>query len=135
MKYLADTDVLIDHLRGKKKLDPTLLEGGVSISIITYGELLYGAEKSANKEKAKRTVLDFIENLSIKIANLSEEIMQKYATIKTGLEKKGQKLDDFDLLIASTAMSGSLVLLTRNIKHFSRIKKLLNKDSLKLDSI
>lgn len=135
MKYLADTDVLIDHLRGKKKLDPTLLEGGVSISIITYGELLYGAEKSANKEKAKRTVLDFIENLSIKIANLSEEIMQKYATIKTGLEKKGQKLDDFDLLIASTAMSGSLVLLTRNIKHFSRIKKLLNKDSLKLDSL
>lgn len=135
MKYLADTDVLIDHLRGKKKLDPTLLEGGVSISIITYGELLYGAEKSANKEKAKRTVLDFIENLSIKIANLSEEIMQKYATIKTGLEKKGQKLDDFDLLIASTAMSGSLVLLTRNIKHFSRIKNLLNKDSLKLDSI
>lgn len=135
MKYLADTDVLIDHLRGKKKLDPTLLEGGVSISIITYGELLYGAEKSANKEKAKRTVLDFIENLSIKIANLSEEIMQKYATIKTGLEKKGQKLDDFDLLIASTAMSGSLVLLTRNIKHFSRIKNLLNKDSLKLDSL
>lgn len=135
MKYLADTDVLIDHLRGKKKLDPTLLEKGISISIITYGELLYGAEKSANKEKAKRTVLDFIENLSIKIANLSEEIMQKYATIKTGLEKKGQKLDDFDLLIASTAMSGSLVLLTRNKKHFSRIKNLLNKDSLKLDSI
>ncbi|VVA44581.1 Ribonuclease VapC10 (fragment) [Candidatus Roizmanbacteria bacterium] len=43
MKYLVDTDVLIDHLRGKKKLDPTLLKDGVGISIITYGELLYGA--------------------------------------------------------------------------------------------
>ena len=124
MKYLADTDVLIDHLRGKKKLDPTLLKDGVSISIITYGELLYGAEKSVNKEKTRQTVLDFIKNLPIAIANLSEEIMQKYATVKAGLEKKGQKLDDFDLLIASTAMSDSLVLLTRNTKHFSRIKDL-----------
>ena len=124
MKYLADTDVLIDHLRGKKKLDPTLLKDGVGISIITYGELLYGAEKSVNKEKTRQTVLNFIKNLSIVIANLSEEIMQKYATVKAGLEKKGQKLDDFDLLIASTAMSDSLVLLTRNIKYFSRIKDL-----------
>ena len=124
MKYLADTNVLINHLRGKKKLDPTLLKDGVGISIITYGELLYGAEKSVNKEKTKQTVLDFIKNLSIAIINLSEEIIQKYATIKAGLEKKGQKLDDFDLLIASTAMSDSLVLLTGNIKHFSRIKDL-----------
>jgi len=124
MKYLVDTDVLIDHLRGKKKLDPTLLKDGVGISIITYGELLYGAEKSINKEKTKQTVLDFIKNLSIAIINLSEEIIQKYATIKAGLEKKGQRLDDFDLLIASTAMSDSLVFLTGNIKHFSRIKEL-----------
>jgi len=85
---------------------------------------LYGAEKSINKEKTKQTVLDFIKNLSIAIINLSEEIIQKYATIKAGLEKKGQRLDDFDLLIASTAMSDSLVFLTGNIKHFSRIKEL-----------
>lgn len=124
MKYLADTDILIDHLRGKKKLDPALLKDEVGISIITYGELLYGAEKSVNKEKTKQTVLDFIKNLPIAIIDLSEEIMQKYATVKAGLEKKGQRLDDFDLLIASTAMSDSLILLTRNIKHFSRIKEL-----------
>ncbi len=74
MKYLVDTDVLIDHLRGKKKLNPTLLKDGIGISIITYGELLYGAEKSVNKEKTKQTVLDFIKNLPIVIVNLSQEI-------------------------------------------------------------
>lgn len=124
MSYLADTDVIIDHLRGKQRLDKTKVLKGVAISIITLGELLYGAYKSVNKEKTLKTIFGFIESLSIKIINLDEKSIDQYAQYKAQLEETGNRLDDFDLLIASTAKINELVLLTRNIKHFLRIKNL-----------
>ena len=124
MKYLLDTDVIIDHLRGKTDLSDSLKSDNLSISIITYGELIFGSEKSEQKEKTKKLVLDFINDLSIKIITLDQKIMEEYGKIKAQLEKKGKGLDDFDLLIASTAKIRLLTLVTRNKKHFGRINKL-----------
>ena len=124
MKYLLDTDVIIDHLRGKTDLSDSLKSDNLSISIITYGELIFGSEKSEQKEKTKKLVLDFINDLSIKIITLDQKIMEEYGKIKAQLEKKGKGLDDFDLLIASTAKIRLLTLVTRNKKHFGRINGL-----------
>lgn len=128
MKYLLDTDAVIDHLRGKKKINDKIISEGASISIISYGELLYGAYKSQDKEKSTSMIKLFISDLSIKITNLSEEIMREYAEIKAKLELAGKKLDEFDLLNGATAKIHSFTLITRNIKHFKRINglKLVN---------
>lgn len=121
MKYLLDTDVVIDHLRGKNKIKEKIVTDGVAISIISYGELLYGACKSQNKEKSMSLVNSFINDLSIKIINLDEKIMHEYAEVKAKLETVGKRLDEFDLLNGVTAKVNSLIIITRNTKHFGRI--------------
>lgn len=121
MKYLADTSVIVNHLRGKEKIDEELLKEGVAISIITLSELYYGAYRSKDPKKTKEIVNNFLSDLSIETINLDDEIIDEYAKIKVSLEGLGQKLDDFDLLIAATAKKYSLQLLTDNKKHFQRI--------------
>lgn len=121
MKYLADTSVVVNHLRGKKKIDEEFFKDGVAISIITLGELIYGAYRSKDPKKTKEIVNNFLSDLSVETINLDDEIIDEYAKIKASLESLGQKLDDFDLLIAATAREYSLHLLTENKRHFQRI--------------
>ena len=123
MKYLADTDILIDHLRGQKLLDQDTISEGLGMSIISLGELLHGAHKSNNPERSLEKI-NKIFGLGVMVENLSHEIMDTYARLKVELERKGQKLDEFDLLIAATARVNSLILVSRNLQHFKRIKGL-----------
>ena len=121
MKHLLDTDVVVNQLRGKAKIKENIIENGAAMSIITFGELLYGAEKSTNKESSLAIINGFIADLQIDILGLNQEIMQIYAKTKTSLEETGKRLDEFDLLIAATASFHSLSIATLNLRHFKRI--------------
>lgn len=121
MKYLLDTDTVINHLRGKKEIDPTIIAAGVGVSIITYGELLYGAYKSANKDKTFEIIKLFIEGLGVDIIGLTTQAMERFGQIKAMLEKKGERIADFDLLIGVTALVSNASLITQNKKYFKRI--------------
>lgn len=50
--------------------------------------------------------------------------METFDEIKAFLEKKGQIIDDLELLIASTALTHNLILETNNEKHFKRLEGL-----------
>jgi len=128
MKYLLDTNVIVDHLRGKKALEPFFIEQGSAISVITQAELIYGACKSDKTQANLRKISSFLTDLGVETISLKEDILKKYGGTKVVLEKKGQKLDEFDLLIAATALSLKLKLVTQNIKHFARISKLKIED-------
>ncbi|MBI4066501.1 type II toxin-antitoxin system VapC family toxin [Candidatus Gottesmanbacteria bacterium] len=56
---------------------------------------------------------------------ITEAIVKRFIAIKLQTETKGEKLADFDLLIAATALEHNLALVTKNTKHFQRIKGLL----------
>ena len=124
MKYLLDTNIIINHLRGEKIIDKTVIEKGAAISVISYGEILYGAYKSQNKEENLNRIRILISKLSLQIINLDKEIIKIFAQLKSSLELKGQKLDDFDLLIGATSIANFFTLQTDNIKHFQRISGL-----------
>src|SRR3990167_9939955 len=124
MKYLLDTDVIVNQLRGKKRIKEDVIVKGTAISIITFGELLYGAEKSTNKENSLIVINKFISDLQIDILGLNQEIMHIYAETKTFLETAGKRLDEFDLLIGATAIVYSLTITTLNLRHFKRIPNL-----------
>ena len=124
MKYLLDTDVLINHLRKKKALSEVFFQKGCGISVVTKGELLYGAYKSSQPRKNLRIVESLLEELPLEILPLEDRVLHLFGELKAKLEKKGKRLSDFDLLIAATALSRNLILVTGNIRHYQRIPNL-----------
>jgi len=129
MLYLLDTDVIIDYLKGRAKLSDNILNNAF-ISVITYAELEYGFKKA---DLDTGLLEDFLRNHNIQILDLNKKIVSTYVDIRLALEKGGTKLADFDILIAATAIVNNLKLVTRNLKHFGRIKYLsLYKDDKKL---
>ena len=49
------------------------------------------------------------------------DAIEQYARLRVNLERKGENIDDFDLLIAATAQTSGLTLVTHNLRHFERI--------------
>ena len=126
MSYLLDTNICIYIA---KKSSETLLKkfevlqiGSVGMSNITYGELWYGIKKSQQPEKSSK----ILEDLSFLIEPLPLPVTasEKYAEIRSSLEKEGTPIGNNDLWIAAHAMSEGLILVSNNIREFSRIPNL-----------
>ncbi len=123
--YLIDSDILIYSLKNLPMVRQRFTEKASipkAISVITYGELYYGAKKSAQVEKNLAIVRRISELFSI--INTTKSIMETFADLKTDLQIKGKIISDFDLIIAATALSFNYTLVTNNDKHFSRIPSL-----------
>ena len=123
--YLLDTDTVIYSLKGESAVEKNLREhfhDPLKMSVITLMELYYGAHKSQKivSNLAKIKTLE----LSFEIIPVSEESAEIFMMTKAQLEKAGSPLDDFDLIIASCALSNNLVLVTNNVRHFQRIEGL-----------
>ena len=125
MNYLIDTDIIIYSLKNHGTVNKnmkTKINSPKSISVITYGELIYGAQKSAHIQKNLARVRRVGELFPV--INITPAIMDTFGLLKADLGKKGTIIDDMDLLIASTALTHNLVLVTNNIKHFQRVEGL-----------
>ena len=82
---------------------------------------MFGAYYSKYEEREVVKVKLFTERFPIISLIDSAE---KYAIIKTRLRSQGIMIDEFDLMIAATALAGDYILVTDNVKHFQRIKDL-----------
>jgi len=126
LRYLLDTDICIYIAKHKpmsvlKKFEQ-LSVGEVGMSIITYGELLYGAEKSHHPKKTLNTVEEIIK--LIPPIPLSVDVGKNYGKIRGKLEKQGKLIGNNDLWIAAHALAEGLILVTNNVKEFSRVPHL-----------
>ena len=122
MAYLIDTDIIIFALRG----DKTVLakfevnkQIPISISMITYAELVFGAKRSQNEHKNMIKVNHIREIYPIE--ELNADVMEVFADIKAKLYAKAIRIEDMDLFIAATAIYNDLTLVTNNTKHFENI--------------
>jgi len=120
--YLLDTDTIIYALKGVPEVvrnfeahaaDPK------AFSVMTYGELVYGAIKSARSMENLARVRRAAEIFPV--IDVSRAIMETFGSVKSELEKRGRKVDDFDLVIASTALGLGYKLVTNNERHFRHI--------------
>lgn len=129
MKYLIDTNICVYFLRGKFNLDSIFKKTGLSnlyISEITAFELSYGAELSDNKEKSQNQVKKFLSGISILPIYSTLDL---YASEKVRLRKAGKPVhDEFDFLIALTAIQNDLIMVTDNVKDF------INLENIKLEN-
>lgn len=97
------------------------------ISVITAIELLYGAydapEKYREQEIYKaKMLIDYYTVVGI------DEIPEAFSLEKLRLEKEGQVIEDFDLMIGITGLEGNLIIVTHNLKHFNRIEGIQTED-------
>ena len=123
--YLLDTDTIIFSLKGhaavKKNLQQHFYDP-IKICVITLMELYYGAYKSQRIE-SNLAKIKTLEN-SLEIIPLGKESVEIFGIYKAKLEKEGDLLDDFDLILGACALSHNLVLVTNNVKYFQRIEGL-----------
>lgn len=120
--YLIDTDILIYSLKGLPEVMDHLQRTATTpkaVSVISYGELLYGARKSARADENLARVRRLGEVLPV--IDVSPAIMEAFGSLKARLEQDGRRLDDFDLVIAATAITIGYRLVTNNERHFARI--------------
>ena len=120
--FLIDTDILIYSLKGNEIVNNNFkLYAGEpkAVSVISIGELLYGAYKSQRKIEN----LGKVHSLSdiFPVIDVNRTIMDTFAHIKADLSMNGIRVDDFDLLIGSTALSMNYTVVTNNEKHYSKI--------------
>ena len=122
MAYLIDTDIIIFALRGDKTVLAKFEENKhipISISMITYAELVFGAKRSQNEHKNMIKVNHIREIYPIE--ELNADVMEIFADIKAKLYAKAIRIEDMDLFIAATAIYNDLTLVTNNTKHFENI--------------
>jgi predicted nucleic acid-binding protein len=125
LEICLDTDILIDFLRGERKIVDTIKtleeEHELLTTSINIFELYYGAHKTG-KDKNVRAVDELTGRLEIlKLTERSAKISGK---ILAELESEGKVIDFRDILIAGIAMENDVTLFTRNKKHFQRVKGL-----------
>ena len=123
--YLLDTDIIIYSLKGNQTVVWNLqlhMNDPLHISAVTLMELYYGAYKSSHVESNLAKV-KAIES-SMGIFPVSQTLVEIFGLLKSNLEKTSTPLDDFDLVLAATALSHNLILVTNNTKHFQRINGL-----------
>lgn len=118
--YLIDSDILINFLKGKEnaiKILGRLKPNQRNTSVICIGEILEGLSENKVKQFQKLTNL-------LNICEVNLKTVVKFSEIRRGLRKKGNLIDNFDLLIASTCLVLDLTLITNNLSHFKRIPNL-----------
>jgi tRNA(fMet)-specific endonuclease VapC len=123
-KFLLDTNICIYFLKGKFDLISKIEKTDISncfISEITVAELKYGAEKSERVSENRNKVNQFISKFTVIPIYTCLDI---YAIEKARLSKNGVIIDDFDLLIGSTAIANEMTMVTNNSKHLSRLKNI-----------
>lgn len=124
--YLLDTNIVIyicqkrpeDLLRRFQKLR----EGEAAISVITYGELMYGAQKSGHRAAALERLQELVILLPALL--LPETAAALYGRIRAELEAKGEMIGNNDLWIAAHALASDLVLVTNDEREFRRVQGL-----------
>ncbi len=125
-RYLLDTNICI-YIR--KQRPPAVLArfeklkaGEALLSVITYGELLYGAAKSTQREQALRALQELTSLLPV--LPLPEDAAEHYGQIRAALEAKGEIIGGNDLWIAAHARAAGLIVVTNNEREFKRVKGL-----------
>lgn len=123
MKRLLDTNICVGFLKGT---EPQLLErfvaerpGSLLLCSMVKAELIYGARRSQRVTANLERITDFFRNFdSLPFDDVAAEY---YGVIRAQLEALGTPIGSNDLVIAATALSANVILVTRNDREFRRV--------------
>lgn len=135
LRYMLDTNLCIRVLRDRPKAMRerfNLEADSLCISVIVLTELLHGAAKSAKPEQNRTEVERFAARLDV--LPFDAAAADHAADIRATLERAGQVIGGYDLLIAGHARSRGLVVVTGDLGEFRRVEGLRSEDWLGSES-
>jgi tRNA(fMet)-specific endonuclease VapC len=122
-RFLLDTNICI-YIRRRRP--PAVLArfrqlqpGEAVLSVITYGELVYGVERSQFREQARGQLAELVSLLPV--IGLPMRAGDFYGSIRATLAAEGDMIGNNDLWIAAHAKAAGLILVTNNEREFRRI--------------
>jgi len=126
VRYLLDTNICIYVAKHsppevKQRFEQRSARE-LAMSVVTFGELRFGAERSQRPELA----LQRLEQLSrvIEVAELPVEAGIHYGQIRSDLQQRGCPIGGNDLWIAAHARAKGWILVTNNGREFERVPQL-----------
>ena len=116
--FIADTDVLIDFLRGAGEAERIVIElgaGRLCTTAITAFELWAGS-KSPQQVAAVECLLAAVTVLPLDVSSA-----RRAGEVRRDLERAGRTIGMADSLIAGIALNHDAILITRNREHYERV--------------
>jgi tRNA(fMet)-specific endonuclease VapC len=125
MRFLLDTNTVSALMRSDPAASRRLLAArpdDVAIAQPVLAELRYGLARLGNSRRRR----ELEQRLTILLGALehalwTDEVSQQFGEVKAKLEKRGERVDDFDVAIAAHALAYDAIVVTDNARHFGRI--------------
>jgi len=129
MKYILDTNVVSALMRGDDAAVSRLATVAPSEVVIpqpVLAEIAYGLERlpMSRRKRALRARFDLVRG-QIGHAEWTDEVSAAFGRIKATLERRGQRIEDFDAAIAAHALAATATLVSGNVGQMSRVPGLL----------
>jgi tRNA(fMet)-specific endonuclease VapC len=93
--------------------------GSLGISIVAWGELCFGADKSSDPARAHALLREFAR--SVEVQPLPVEAGRHYGEIRARLQQSGAPIGNNDLWIAAHALALGVPLVSNNLREFERV--------------
>ncbi len=124
MSYLIDSDWVVEHLKGYRAavlLISRLAQFGIAISLVTYAEVYEGILYGRDIEQNRRVFQQFIRG--VRVLPVNRTVLRRFALIRGELRQQRRQVQhrSLDLLIAATALTYDLDLVTRNTRDFADV--------------
>jgi tRNA(fMet)-specific endonuclease VapC len=120
--YLLDTNTVIYFFKGLGEVADNLLRvppKDVAVSTIVLYELEVGIAKSTSPRKRQKQLHHLTSIINVFPFHYIDA--KAAADIRVKLERKGQIIGPYDVLIAATAVSRKCTLVTHNVAEFRRV--------------
>ncbi len=131
LRYMLDTNLCIRVLRDRPQGLRARFNANaesLSLSDVALYELFYGAERSNDPPRIRREVEHFAGRLAA--LPFDSEAAAHTAEIRGDLERRGNVIGPYDLMIAGHARSRGLIVVTGNLGEFQRVLGLRCEDWL-----
>ena len=125
MKYLLDTDWVIDHIRNLERVVQRVKEltpEGLALSVISLAELYEGVLNSTDPVSNEQTLQEFVSD--IELVPIDEETYRIFGRERERMRRARRMIAEFDLLTDSTCLRHNLTLLSKNRRHFKSVEGL-----------
>jgi tRNA(fMet)-specific endonuclease VapC len=126
LRFLLDTNICIYVLKNRPQELRERFNQRASqlcISSIVLSELMYGVEKSSRPDENMARLESFCARLEV--LPYDDNAAAHFGQIRASLERKGEVIGAYDLMIAAHARSRGLTLVTNNESEFRRVEGLV----------